>query len=223
MLPSNGISKTELNEFLVENSSAINDLQDRIIDSSQSFLNAGLKGLPNKAKVKAQSALHAGSISDFFETVSPFAAELRTLDRNMPYWEIKDACCFYIDAISYTPLFGGKQRRGQLITFANNLITEANDQIKKQALSKNLSDYGLDDEEQRISCDKVSIGDEVFWTDPNEGISSGYYFVTDIYKEKGDPFTSDTILFIKNDKGSQAAVFFKELDISENSSTPTFK
>ena len=49
---------------------------------------------------------------------------------------------------------------------------------------------------------KFNIGDEVYWNDPDNGISSGYYKVIKIISEE--------ILYIKNEH-SEAEVFKHEL------------
>ena len=57
----------------------------------------------------------------------------------------------------------------------------------------------------------IRIGDEVYWNDPDEGFSSGYYRVHDIYSESKTAEDSDTILFLKNEAGSEAEVFAHEI------------
>ena len=56
----------------------------------------------------------------------------------------------------------------------------------------------------------LSVGDEVYWEDPDEGLSSGYYAVVEILSEDNQIF-DDTIIKIKNEAGSHAEVFFHEL------------
>lgn len=57
----------------------------------------------------------------------------------------------------------------------------------------------------------IRIGDEIFWNDPDEGISSGWYRVHDIYSESKTVESSDTVLLVKNETGSQAEIFAHEI------------
>jgi hypothetical protein len=59
---------------------------------------------------------------------------------------------------------------------------------------------------------ELQKGDEVFWHDPDNGISSGFYEVVSILSESGTVESEDTILFIKNKSGSEAEVFAHELE-----------
>ena len=52
-------------------------------------------------------------------------------------------------------------------------------------------------------CVRYRVGDEVFWTDPDEGKCSGYYHIMKIH--------SDEIVFLKNDEGSEVDAFVHEL------------
>jgi len=62
---------------------------------------------------------------------------------------------------------------------------------------------------------ELQSGDEVFWTDPDEGISSGYYFIDSILTEDGtynsERDFDDTIIVIHNESGSHAEVYVSEL------------
>jgi len=56
----------------------------------------------------------------------------------------------------------------------------------------------------------LAPGSQVWWNDPDEGFSSGYYTVIDILAD--EPVDSrDTVLFLKNEAGSQAEVYAFEL------------
>ena len=57
----------------------------------------------------------------------------------------------------------------------------------------------------------LAIGDEVFWNDPDRGISSGYYKVVEIMSEDAE-ILADTIICLKNESGSYAEVFMHEID-----------
>jgi hypothetical protein len=53
-------------------------------------------------------------------------------------------------------------------------------------------------------------GDEVFWTDPDDGISSGTYKVTGVNSD-GEEVTEDTIITLRNDQGSEVEALAHEL------------
>jgi hypothetical protein len=57
----------------------------------------------------------------------------------------------------------------------------------------------------------LDVGDEVFWVDPDESFSSGFYRITDIESESGAIETEDTVVRLLNDEGSHAEVFAHEL------------
>ena len=44
----------------------------------------------------------------------------------------------------------------------------------------------------------LRIGDEIYWADPDLGISSGYYIITDIVSESGTIEEEDTIVICSN-------------------------
>lgn len=54
---------------------------------------------------------------------------------------------------------------------------------------------------------KFNVDDEVYWTDPDNGFSSGYYNVVDVIH---DDCGEDNIYYIK-DEHSEAEVFEHEL------------
>ena len=56
-----------------------------------------------------------------------------------------------------------------------------------------------------------SVGDKVWWSDPDDGISSGPYTVFEIRSESGEVDFPDTLISIRNAAGSQAEVFAHEL------------
>jgi hypothetical protein len=56
---------------------------------------------------------------------------------------------------------------------------------------------------------ELSIGDEVFWNDPDDGISSGVYTIVDI--PSGKLLHQDDICTIKNAHDSEVDVFAHEL------------
>lgn len=66
------------------------------------------------------------------------------------------------------------------------------------------------------------VGNKVWWTDPDESFSSGYYTVTDILTEDNELY-SDTLICLKNDAGSQAEVYFSELSEEGPPSCVTLK
>lgn len=57
----------------------------------------------------------------------------------------------------------------------------------------------------------VCVGSEVFWNDPDAGISSGYYTVAHINTESGRVDHEDAVLMLKNAAGSECEVFAFEL------------
>jgi hypothetical protein len=61
-----------------------------------------------------------------------------------------------------------------------------------------------------MNAEQLKPGDEVYWNDPDEGISSGYYTVKEVLSESGD-IEDDTIVIIKNDAGTWAEVFVHEI------------
>ena len=56
-----------------------------------------------------------------------------------------------------------------------------------------------------------SVGDKVWWSDPDDGIFSGPYTVFEIRSESGEVDFPDTLISIRNAAGSQAEVFAHEL------------
>lgn len=59
--------------------------------------------------------------------------------------------------------------------------------------------------------ENLKAGDEVFWTDPDAGHSSGHYVVREILTDSGTLKEGDDILVIGNEAGSTAEVFAHEL------------
>lgn len=57
----------------------------------------------------------------------------------------------------------------------------------------------------------LCVGDEVWWNDPDNGISSGYYKVTSVQSDTGVVESDSTILCLQNDAGSSAEVLASEL------------
>jgi hypothetical protein len=57
----------------------------------------------------------------------------------------------------------------------------------------------------------LSAGDEVTWTDPDEGISSGTYKIGIIVTESGSIESDDTIVTLYNEEGSEVEAFASEL------------
>lgn len=60
----------------------------------------------------------------------------------------------------------------------------------------------------------LQVGDEVFWTDPDNGRSSGIYRVTRILTESGavEGLHGDTIIALHNEAGSEVEAFLSEFD-----------
>ena len=57
----------------------------------------------------------------------------------------------------------------------------------------------------------IAVGDEVYWHDPDEGKSSGYYNVTAIMTDTGKVEDPDTMVILNNQAGTTAEVFVSEL------------
>ena len=57
----------------------------------------------------------------------------------------------------------------------------------------------------------LKVGDKVWWNDPDNGFSSGFYTITGIHTESGVIEYSDDIVFISNGT-TQAEVFAHELE-----------
>ena len=55
-------------------------------------------------------------------------------------------------------------------------------------------------------------GEKVWWSDPDDDVSSGHYEVLRVETESGDIEYADTIVVIKNHHGSVAEVYASELD-----------
>lgn len=69
---------------------------------------------------------------------------------------------------------------------------------------------------QRIHNDwleSLSPEDQVWWNDPDCGISSGYYTVSEIMTE--GEITGDTIARLKNEAGSEVEVFVSEMSATK--------
>ena len=57
----------------------------------------------------------------------------------------------------------------------------------------------------------LDAGDEVFWEDPDNGESSGAYFITEVLTDNGQVTDFDDMLLIRNAEGSHAEVYVSEL------------
>lgn len=58
---------------------------------------------------------------------------------------------------------------------------------------------------------ELSVGDEVFWNDLDQGISSGIYKIHAIHTESGKLLHPSDVCFLKNAAGSEAEVLAHEL------------
>lgn len=81
----------------------------------------------------------------------------------------------------------------------------ATDQVKDRIHDEHCA--RLDDEFRA----NLKVGDEVWWNDPDNGISSGYYTITGIHTESGVIEYANDIVFISNGT-TQAEVFAHELE-----------
>lgn len=81
------------------------------------------------------------------------------------------------------------------------------DEWKASASGKSFRDWMRESAETTFPG-SLAAGDEVWWEDPDDGISSGYYRVVDV---RGDSVTPDTVVVLKNDGGSEVEAFVHEL------------
>lgn len=58
---------------------------------------------------------------------------------------------------------------------------------------------------------RLAVGDQVYWNDPDEGLSSGVYTVTWIGAREGEIQERDTVVAIKNEAGGEAEVLRSEV------------
>ena len=60
---------------------------------------------------------------------------------------------------------------------------------------------------------RVSPGDEVYWRDPDEGISSGYYTVVWVGAPEGvERMAADTVVGLRNEAGSELEALLGEIE-----------
>lgn len=59
--------------------------------------------------------------------------------------------------------------------------------------------------------ESLRIGDEIYWTDPDQGLSSGYYTIIDIVTESGTIEEEDTVLTCSNGD-SYVEIFAYEIE-----------
>ncbi|TAN03081.1 MAG: hypothetical protein EPN36_13865 [Rhodanobacteraceae bacterium] len=57
---------------------------------------------------------------------------------------------------------------------------------------------------------RLKPGDEVWWDDPDRGLSSGYYTIVTIGSDAAE-FPGDSIVSLKSAAGSEAEVFASEI------------
>ncbi len=62
-----------------------------------------------------------------------------------------------------------------------------------------------------MSANQFAVKQVVYWHDPDNGFSSGFYTITEIMSETGCVESSDTLIMIVNEAGSQAEVFPHEI------------
>jgi len=63
-------------------------------------------------------------------------------------------------------------------------------------------------------------GDKVWWSDPDDGLSSGEYTIIEVYANSPEEREGDTMVFIRNERGSEAEVFMGELCAPEDRHAP---
>lgn len=56
----------------------------------------------------------------------------------------------------------------------------------------------------------LHIGAQVYWTDPDEGVSSGFYRIERMNINEGDDPHPNTILVLSNEAGSEVEAFLHE-------------
>jgi hypothetical protein len=64
----------------------------------------------------------------------------------------------------------------------------------------------------QVRIHQLNVGDEVYWNDPADGLSSGYYSIRKINTDSGRIESQETILLLANEAGSQAEVFAHEIN-----------
>ena len=57
----------------------------------------------------------------------------------------------------------------------------------------------------------LAPGGEVHWNDPDQGLSSGTYTIVSIYSDSGHIDSTDTIVMLKNEAGSECEVLAHEI------------
>lgn len=57
----------------------------------------------------------------------------------------------------------------------------------------------------------LDAGDQVTWEDPDDGLSSGVYYISEIVTETGQVTDYDDMIVIRNAAGSSAEVYASEL------------
>ena len=68
----------------------------------------------------------------------------------------------------------------------------------------------LDSAEDFLTSE-LSVGDEVFWNDPDNGLGRGIYTIQSIHTQSGKILHGSDVCFLKNESGSEAEVFAFEL------------
>ena len=68
----------------------------------------------------------------------------------------------------------------------------------------------LDSAEDFLTSE-LSVGDEVVWNDPDDGLGRGIYTIQAIHTQSGKLLHGSDVCFLKNESGSEAEVFAFEL------------
>jgi len=68
----------------------------------------------------------------------------------------------------------------------------------------------LDSAEDFLTSE-LSVGDEVIWNDPDDGLGRGIYTIQAIHTQSGKLLHGSDVCFLKNESGSEADVFAFEL------------
>jgi|GEM_PF-3692650 len=88
--------------------------------------------------------------------------------------------------------------------------------VERLASEVDLISDEADDVPDSASCDpeflaNLKVGQEVLWTDPDQGVSSGIWHVVRIDSETGALETPDTLIALCNEAGGEAEVYGHEL------------
>ncbi len=149
------------------------------------------------AKEQAENAyLDCRIISSTAQPFVIYSANESATSDGAGFWSNTDGWVEFSDATTFT-----KEESEEL-----NLPLSSGQDAKWVEWAKANETYGGDFEHL---C--LAPGDEVFWTDPDQGLSSGNYEVISIYTQSGRVTAKDDVLLLKNPSGSVVEAYACEL------------